>query len=110
PDYFPPSPNRWARAHWSKVRRNKIDALSRVHLYALAAGGIPRFEGPVKVQLTRIIGHRQRAWDRDNLIGAVKPLIDALRAPKEGRNRQGRHKHGGLGIIATTTRTAWSLR
>jgi hypothetical protein len=97
PGYFPPSLNRTQMAHWSSVRRHKKRALEMVHIYGLQAGGLPRFTGPVKVTVTRLWGKRQRAWDIDNLYGAVKPLVDALRA--EHRNTMGKIVQGGLGVI-----------
>jgi hypothetical protein len=100
PDYFPPSLNHVAMAHWSKVRKHKKAAIERVHIYGLAAGGLPRFVGPVAIRITRLYGKGQRRLDLDNLFGAVKPLVDALRDAKTTRNHRGTAKQGGLGIIA----------
>ncbi len=101
PDYFPPTLNDVAMAHWSKVRKHKAKALHLVTVYALATGGIPRFEGPVSLTITRLWGKRQRAMDIDNLYGSVKPLVDALRAQKKagGRRDRGVGRQGGLGVI-----------
>lgn len=39
---------------------------------------IPDARGKRRVTLTRIIGYRQRRYDRDNLATGCKPVIDAL--------------------------------
>lgn len=37
------------------------------------------FDFPVEIQLTRIIGPRQRLWDADSVLrGSAKQLIDSL--------------------------------
>lgn len=100
PDYFPPSLNATQRKHWGVIQRHKKAAVDKVHAFALANGGVPKFKGPVELTITRLIGHRQRRWDVDNLWGAVKPLVDALRESKQMANQRGRTTQGGLGIIA----------
>lgn len=98
PDYFPPSLNSAASGfgqHWSKRRKPKLDAIDRVRIYAMAAGGAPRFSGPVEVGVRRLYQGRRRPMDTENLYGAAKPLIDALRKPKKAY----RGTEGGLGII-----------
>lgn len=99
PDYWPPSLNQTQMAHWSRNRKHKKQALDLLHVYALqAAGGpLPVFKGPVRLTLVRLWGKRQRALDVDNLYGSVKPLVDAMRAAKRGRN--GKVREGGLGLI-----------
>lgn len=102
PGYFPPSLNQTQMAHWSSVRKHKKLALEMLHIYGLASKqGLPVFVGPVKLTITRLWGKRQRAWDIENLYGAVKPLIDAMRVEKAagGRRDRGRGRQGGLGII-----------
>lgn len=60
---------------------------------------IPEFAGKVKVSVVRYWGKGQRALDHDNLTGAVKPLIDCMRAKTMMRNKRGICFQGGLGII-----------
>ncbi len=88
-------------APWYIVRKNKKKALDLLHIYALQSGGLPKFKGKVNVTITRLWGKRQRAMDIENLYGAVKPLIDAMREPKKagGRLDRKRGQQGGLGII-----------
>lgn len=109
PDYWPPPLNEVVMAHWSKVRKHKKRALQLAHVYALRSGGVPEFHGPVKVTITRLWGKGQRALDRDNLVGSVKPLVDALRAAKHGRNQRSAYSQGGLGIIAEDNPAALTL-
>lgn len=93
PDYCPPSLNRRQGRHWSRSRKDKQRALD--HLWARfheQHGGVPQFAGPVRLRIIRIIGHRCRPWDEDNLAAAMKPVIDALR-------RRTAHHHGGLGVF-----------
>lgn len=114
-EYFPPSLNQIAMAHWSVVRKHKSKAMQRLYIAAICGPGgvrrdLPVFDGPVKVTITRLWGNRQRALDQDNLIGAVKPLIDAMRSQKRGRNqREGFHTQGGLGIIMDDSPAALAL-
>lgn len=93
PDWFPPSLNRTSGLHWAQARKHKKKAIELLAVYGAVTGGLPRFEGRVMVQIVRLIGYRQRPYDKDNLHGAVKPLIDAMRREKPGT------KEGGLGVI-----------
>lgn len=99
PDYFPPSLNKTKRTHWSKDRKHKITAIEKLAMYALVNGhpdrDLPVFVGDVRVKITRLWGKGQRAWDIENLYGAVKPLVDAMRAEKKAR----KGSQGGLGLI-----------
>lgn len=95
PDYFPPSLNRSNKSHWSRRGKLKAKALEMLTVYSLSTGGHPTFVGPVEIDIYRLWGNRQRAWDTDNLWGSVKPLIDAMRPKK--KNNKGHE--GGLGII-----------
>lgn len=56
----------------------------RAHAKAIVAAlgiarHIPRAAIKRRVTLTRIWGKRQRAFDRGNLIGGLKPVLDGLR-------------------------------
>lgn len=93
PDYWPPSLNKTQRSHWSKLRKIKKRAMDLLHVHAMAAGGVPKFVGPVCVWLYRVVGYRGKLMDQDNLTGSVKPLIDAMRAHKPDS------RQGGIGII-----------
>lgn len=102
PGYFPPTLNNVVMAHWSTVRKHKKRAIENLHVACLLAsggGGVPVFEGHVRVTITRWWGKGQRALEIENLYGAVKPLVDAMRAEKASRNQRGRARQGGLGII-----------
>ena len=79
------SPNKLMRMHY-RARMKEFDRVRDMIWYY----GRPfvTFNGPVDVQITRLWGTRQRAMDLDNLYGACKPLIDALKKPK-GRFRTG---------------------
>ena len=39
-------------------------------------------EPKIELKITRFYGYRKRALDKDNLYGACKPLIDAIRGYK----------------------------
>jgi Holliday junction resolvase RusA-like endonuclease len=45
---------------------------------AKARLGIPAAEGKRRVTFERVWGPGQRAYDRDNLVGGMKPIRDAL--------------------------------
>ena len=79
------SPNKLMRMHY-RVRMKEHDRVMTL----LWTYGRPlvEFNCPVHVHITRLWGSRQRAMDEDNLYGACKILIDALKKPK-GRSRKG---------------------
>lgn len=99
PGWFPPSLNGVNMAHWSTVRKHKAKALNLVYIHAVKAGGVPKFEGRVRLTIIRLIGKRGRKMDTENLYGAVKPLVDAMREQRSGRNQRGANRHGGIGIF-----------
>ena len=43
---------------------------------------IIELEPKIELKITRFYGYRKRALDKDNLYGACKPLIDAIRGYK----------------------------
>ena len=76
PDLDLISPNRLYRMHWSQRSRWK----KSIEAHILAFGsGIVELEPKITLKITRFYGYRKRAFDKDNLYGACKPLIDALR-------------------------------
>ncbi len=87
PDYWPASPNVIAGWHWRKKHREAKRAADLVQAYGTP---LPEFKGKVKLLIVREYGYRQRALDPDNLVASVKPLIDALRAPKRKNEQKNR--------------------
>ena len=63
--------SRWAYKAARQAWERDVLTLARVHR-------IPDANGRRRVTLTRIIGYRQRAFDRDNLAAGFKPVVDAL--------------------------------
>ena len=61
----------WQRVRWIKARFEK-------ELPPLVKS--KRAKGRKRVTITRVLGPRERLYDPDNLVGACKPLLDALRA------------------------------
>lgn len=84
-----PSLNAYMRWHFRKQK--KWRTLLEQYIFVLG-GPLPRFECPVRVNITRFYGFRKRAYDTDNLYAAAKPILDALKAPR-GRS------HHGLSVI-----------
>jgi len=79
------SPNRLMRMHY----RTRMREHDRVYNLLWTYGRpLAEFKCPVNVHITRLWGKRQRGMDEDNLYGACKILIDALKKPK-GRSRKG---------------------
>ena len=63
--------SKWFRS--SEIRK-RIES----QLRALGEDREP-FEFPVRLKLTRVLGHNQRLWDNDSILrGSAKELIDAL--------------------------------
>jgi hypothetical protein len=79
------SPNRLMRMHY-RTRLREFDKVRDLLWYY--GRPLPEFTRPVRLQITRLWGKRQRAMDLDNLYGSCKHLIDALKRPK-GRSRKG---------------------
>lgn len=95
PHFFPRSLNRTQDRHWVHRHRSKKRIMNTIFAEAMNNGGVPKFEGFVKLSITRLWGKGQRALDRVNLEGAVKVLEDAMRQ----RRRSGKGWAGGLGIF-----------
>ena len=89
PDFDLISPNRLYRMHFAQRGRYKRQLESMLFAYG---DKIEEIESPVEVKITRYYGYRKRQMDEDNLYGACKALIDAIRVRNKG-------KSGGLGII-----------
>jgi hypothetical protein len=68
----PPSLNR-TRVHWSKLHRLKNEWIQ-----LLRSVYVPNGKATTKKKVT-ITLHHSREYDRDNLFGSVKPLVDAMR-------------------------------
>ena len=73
----PPSPNELLGFHW-RYRKKNCDLWQREVFYALLQEGHrnPVPYGRAKVTIDR---HSHGELDPDNLVGCVKPIIDALR-------------------------------
>lgn len=89
-EYQLESLNKMMRQHWA-VRKKRQEELFAAVEYA-SKPPLPSYKGKTLVTIIRQWGKRGRAFDPDNLVGSVKPLIDCLKKPK------GRQKYG-LGII-----------
>lgn len=97
PDYWPPSLNVVRNQHWSKSRKHKQVAKDRLYIAAIqTVGKVPIFVGRARVEVCRLYTGRHQEMDEDNLMGSLKPLIDAMRAPKLNGTRA---SQGGIGII-----------
>jgi hypothetical protein len=73
----PCSPNDLLGFHW-RYRKRNTDLWKREIFYALVQAG---YTNPEPYERARVTIHRQskRTLDPDNLVGAVKPVVDALR-------------------------------
>ena len=71
--------------HWGKRAKWKKAIESNLFAYG---DQIVSLDAKIDLRVTRFYGYRKRAFDKDNLYGACKPLIDAVR---------------GLGIIPDDT-------
>lgn len=60
---------------WSYKRKRDGWAMA---LRAIVPRAILAVEGKRRVTLTRLMGKGQRAFDRDNLVGGAKGLVDAM--------------------------------
>jgi len=110
PDYWPPSLNAVVHAHWSGVRKHKQHAKDLLYLACIRKyGRVPVFTGPVRVSICRLYQGRRQPLDADNLMGSLKPLVDAMRKPKLHANQRGRGTQGGIGIIFDDDREALEL-
>ena len=74
-----PSMNAWANQHrgWERVRWIKAAFLKELPPLSPRQRAVKGRR--LRVTITRVLGPRERPYDTDNLYGAVKPLIDALR-------------------------------
>lgn len=73
-----PTVNTWSRMHWSA--RHRVNGVWRLEVIAAlgrrTAGDWPA-PPPRRVRLT-VVRYSHQTVDRDNLVGGVKPLVDAL--------------------------------
>lgn len=70
--------NRLLRMHWRERKAVQLDYQNHLFVHGLRFRRMAP-EGRQRVTITRILGRGQRRFDTDNLHGAVKPLVDALR-------------------------------
>jgi hypothetical protein len=70
--------NRLLRMHWAERKAVQLDYQNHLFAHGLRFRRMAP-EGRHRVTITRILGKRQRRFDRDNLHGSVKLLVDALR-------------------------------
>jgi len=72
-----PSLNKLMRMHWAKRRRLKVDYKRELWMQ----GGIHDIFNVLKRKqaISIIVYQPFRRFDEDNLVGATKPLVDALR-------------------------------
>ena len=82
--------NKIMRMHWAGRKKRQEEVMAAVDYSAPRP--LPKYNGKVRLSITRQWGKRGRAFDPDNLVASCKMLIDCLKEPK------GRSKYG-LGII-----------
>ena len=82
--------NKIMRMHWAVRKKRQEEVMAAVDYSAPRP--LPRYNGRVRLSITRQWGKRGRAFAPDNLVASCKMLIDCLKEPK------GRSKYG-LGII-----------
>lgn len=76
-------------AHWSKKAKVHQKIASDVYMLLLEAGWKPTQQWErAKLTITFYLPDRRR-YDHDNLVGAMKPVIDAL-GPQRFRDRHGK--------------------
>ena len=91
PQYDLISPNRLMRMHFRQ--RGKLHETATNLLLIYGDKPLVEFLHQVDISITRQYGYRKRAMDEDNLYGACKILLDALRHPSP------RSKKHSLGLI-----------
>ena len=91
PDYDLISPNRLMRMHFAQRNKEHVKVVDLLSIYS--KGPMVEFSGQVDISITRQYGYRKRAMDEDNLYGACKILLDAIRRPSP------RSKKISLGLI-----------
>lgn len=73
-----PTPNTWVRAHWSKYQKIKKEWLNRIWEATIEHYGRGKFGPPVKNASLTIERRGLKRLDYDNLVGGLKPVLDAL--------------------------------
>lgn len=76
-----------ARREWVKEFRSKLDA-----------GLVTRADGRRVVRMTRLYSGRKREWDRGNLIGGMKLVLDAMSRPRAAK-QAAKGVIDGVGLI-----------
>lgn len=64
------------RKAWVKLFRNRLDD-----------GAVTRASGRRIVRFTRVYSGRERIWDRGNLVGGFKAIVDAMQPPRVFRGK-----------------------
>jgi len=72
------STNEWVRAHWKKYHTIKTEWYKRLHWATIQNRGKAKFGDPIQNASLTIERRGLKLLDEDNLIGGVKPVIDAL--------------------------------
>jgi len=81
-DGVTPSLNKYLGMHWTQRRKLRPQYAWAIRVAMLEAGWAeqcdlyPELAPRMRVQIT---SHRKALLDRDNLIGGMKPLVDALK-------------------------------
>jgi len=92
-DYFPPTPNELRGQTKFMTAKPKKAAYGQVLVYGRRGlRGLPCFQSPVELRITREWGKGRRALDYVNLVSACKILEDVLREPH-------RRRHAGSGQL-----------
>lgn len=64
------------RKAWVKLFRNRLDELA-----------VTKASGRRIVRFTRVYSGKERAWDRGNLVGGFKTIVDAMQLPRVFRGK-----------------------
>jgi hypothetical protein len=72
--------DRVSRALYRKLR----NAWAADLIAAARIAGIPAPKGKRSIAITRVMGKGQRAYDFDDLVGGVKPILDAMKPARPG--------------------------
>lgn len=73
-----PTPNTWVRSHWSKYQKIKQQWFDLIWEATIHHYGRGKFGPPVQNASLTIERRGLKKLDYDNLVGGLKPVIDAL--------------------------------
>jgi len=89
PDYWPRGPNKTNRMHWAPGVKESRTAFGLVLVHGgRGLDGLPAFDSPVCLMLTRVYAKHGKKLDPTNLAGSVKRLEDVLRLPRKRWHKQ----------------------